>query len=291
MPWPVLAEMRQTSVSPPQSAGVKAVLRQLGEDAVRVRARLIHLVDGDDDGNIRGLGVVDGLDGLGHDAVVGGHDQDGDVGAHGAAGAHLGEGGVARGVQEGDGLAVDLDGVRADVLGDAAGLAGDHVRLPDGVQQGRLAVVDVAHDDHDRGTGLELLRRVLVVVEEALLDGDDDLVLHAAAQLSGHVFGGVVVDGLVDGGKDAVLHQALDDVSLAVFFMREASSPTVISSGILTVSGVFLAISSWRRRIFSCSSLRDLLVKGFFLLPPALLTCRRCAACRRRRSASARRPA
>ena len=31
--------------------------------------------------------------------------------------------------------------------------------------------------------------------------------------------------------------------SVAVFFMREASSPTVISSGIFTVSGVFLMTS------------------------------------------------
>ena len=42
--------------------------------------------------------------------------------------------------------------------------------------------------------------------------------------------------------------------SAPVFFMRLASSPTEISSGILTVSGGFLAISSWRRRIFSASS-------------------------------------
>ena len=47
--------------------------------------------------------------------------------------------------------------------------------------------------------------------------------------------------------------------SAAVFFIREASSPTVISSGILTVSGVFLMTAPCcRRRIFSCSSLRGL---------------------------------
>ena len=42
--------------------------------------------------------------------------------------------------------------------------------------------------------------------------------------------------------------------SAPVFFMRLASSPTLISSGIWTLRGVFLAISSWRRRIFSASS-------------------------------------
>ena len=47
--------------------------------------------------------------------------------------------------------------------------------------------------------------------------------------------------------------------SAPVFFMRLASSPTAISSGILTTRGCFLAISAWRRRIFSCSSARRLL--------------------------------
>ena len=42
------------------------------------------------------------------------------------------------------------DVVGADVLRDAAGLAGDDVRLADVVEERRLAVVDVAHDRDDR---------------------------------------------------------------------------------------------------------------------------------------------
>ena len=49
--------------------------------------------------------------------------------------------------------------------------------------------------------------------------------------------------------------------SAPVFFMREASSPTEISSGIWTLRGAFFAISSCSRRIFSCSSWRRLLEK------------------------------
>ena len=57
--------------------------------------------------------------------------------------------------------------------------------------------------------------------------------------------------------------------SAPVFFMRLASSPTPISSGIFTVRGVFLAISSWRRRIFSASSCLRLLPKFWpRFLPP-----------------------
>ena len=54
--------------------------------------------------------------------------------------------------------------------------------------------------------------------------------------------------------------------SAPVFFMREASSPTLISSGIWTLTGAFFAISSWRRRIFSASSPRRLLEKGWLPL-------------------------
>ena len=66
--------------------------------------------------------------------------------------------------------------VGADVLGDAAELAGDHVGLADRVQQLGLAVVDVAHDGHDRRTrhqrGLvDLLLGVLGL--ELVLDADD----------------------------------------------------------------------------------------------------------------------
>ena len=112
----------------------QAVLGELLLDALGVGFGLIHLVDGHDDGDLGGLGVVDGLHGLGHDAVLGSHHQNGDIRHHGAAGAHGGKGLVTGGIQEGDGLAVDLHLVSADVLGDAAGLAGRHMGVADIVQ-------------------------------------------------------------------------------------------------------------------------------------------------------------
>ena len=65
-------------------------------------SRLVDLVDGHDDRHVGRLGVVDRLDRLRHDAVVGRHHQHDDVGGLGAAGAHGGEGLVARRVDEGD---------------------------------------------------------------------------------------------------------------------------------------------------------------------------------------------
>src|SRR5690606_21167380 len=126
----------------------------------------VDVVDGYGELGAGGLGVGVGLDGPGDDAVVGGADEDDDVGEVGATGTQRGEGGVAGGVDKGDATAVDLHLIGADVLGDATRLALDDVGLADGVEEGGLAVVDVAHDgDHGRA-GHEVL---FGVVEGGLL--------------------------------------------------------------------------------------------------------------------------
>ena len=124
-------------------------LRQLLLGPVRVGVRQVDLVDGDYYGHASGLGVVDRLQRLGHHAIVRSHNQDGDVSGSGAAGAHGRERLVPRRVHEGDLLALNLYLVGADVLGDAAGLLFRYVGLTNGVQNARLAVVDVAHDGDD----------------------------------------------------------------------------------------------------------------------------------------------
>ena len=132
--------------------GHEAVVGEALFDALDVRLRFIHLVDGDDDGNVRRLRVVDRLDGLRHDAVVRRDDEHDDIRDGRAARAHGGERLMARRVEEGDRLAAHGDGVGADVLGDAARLARRDVGAADLVEQRRLAVVDVAHDRDDGRT-------------------------------------------------------------------------------------------------------------------------------------------
>ena len=129
------------------------VVGQLLLHPVGVGIGLVDLVDRHDHRHPGGADVVDRLLGLGHDAVVGGDHDDRDIGHLGAAGAHGGERLVTGRVEEDDPLAVVLDLGCADVLGDAAALAGRHAGAADRVQQAGLAVVDVAHDRHDRGAG------------------------------------------------------------------------------------------------------------------------------------------
>ena len=138
-----------------------AGLGQLGLDPVGVRVRLVDLVERDDDRHLRRLGVVDRLERLGHDAVVRGDDHDRDVGDLRAAGAHRRERLVARRVEEHDAPVAAGHVAGADVLGDAAALAGRDRGRADGVEEARLAVVDVAHDRDDRRAIDEVGRLVL----------------------------------------------------------------------------------------------------------------------------------
>ncbi len=100
--------------------------------------------------------MVERLDRLRHDTVIGSDHEDRDVGGLRTTSTHGGERLVARGVDEGDPalLAAHLGRhlVRTDVLRDAAGLAGDDVRAAERVEQLGLTVVDVTHDGHDRRT-------------------------------------------------------------------------------------------------------------------------------------------
>ena len=115
------------------------------------------------------LGVADRLDGLLHDAVIGGDDQHDDVGDVGAARAHRGKGLMARRVDEGDLLAApQADPIGADMLRDAAGFAARDIGLAQRVEQRGLAVVDMAHDGDDRRARLERLGLVLLAAQADL---------------------------------------------------------------------------------------------------------------------------
>ena len=192
------------------------VLKQCLLNQQRVGVGAVTLVDGNDQRHVGRLGVGDGFLGLGHDAVVGSDHQNHHVGDVGATGTHLGKGGVARGVEEGDQLATRrLHLVGADVLGDAPGLPGDHVGLAVEIEDRGLAVIDVTHDRHHRRawrhSTVVVVRRV-EAFENVRIGNPAD----GVAQFSHHQFGGVGVDRLVHRSHHAHFHQLADDVTRAL---------------------------------------------------------------------------
>ncbi len=159
--------------------------------------------------------MPDRLDRLLLDAVVAGDDQDDDVGDVGAAGAHRREGLVSRRVDEGDALtALQLDLIGADMLCDAAGLAGRHIGVAQCVEQRGFAVIDVAHDGDNRWARLEVTLDVDIALEADLDIGFGDA-LQLVAELGDDQLGGIGVDHLIDRRHDVHPHQRLDDVGAA----------------------------------------------------------------------------
>ena len=192
------------------------VLQQFVAYAFRLGIGPVDLVDRHDHRHLGRLGVIDRLDRLRHDAIVGGNHEHDDVGDLGAARAHGGEGGVARRVDESDLASRGCsDLVGADVLGDAAGFACRHFGRANGVEQRSLAVVDVAHDGHHRRT-LRQRRRIVGDVEEALLDVGFSDALDGVAQFLGQELGGIGIDHIVDLCHVTLLHQELDHIDRAL---------------------------------------------------------------------------
>ena len=140
--------------------GNESAIGELLFHAIGIGFRLIDFVYRNDDRYFRGLGVIDGFEGLRHDAVVCSHHDDDDVCHLGSAGTHARECFVARGVEEDDLAArsrrsflAEADLVGSDVLGDATGFPCGYVGFTDGVEERSLAVIDVAHDGDDGSTG------------------------------------------------------------------------------------------------------------------------------------------
>ena len=192
------------------------VLQQLLAHLVGIGAGLVDLVDGDDDRHLGGLGVVDRLDGLGLDPVIGGDNQNDDVRHLGAARAHGRERLVARRVEEGNLAAgAELHPVGADMLGDAAGLVAGDIGLAQRVEKRRLAVIDVAHDGDHRRPGLEALLGVGRALEADLDIGFADT-FDVMAEFGDQKLRRVAVYGLVDRRHHVHLHQCLDHLGAAL---------------------------------------------------------------------------
>jgi hypothetical protein len=192
--------------------GNHAMTHELLPHLLGRRFGLVDLVERHDDRHSGRLRMVDGLDCLRHDAVVGRHHQHHDVSRFRAPRAHGREGFVTRRVEEGDHSALRFDVIGADVLRNAARLAGRNLGAADVVEQRSLPMVDVTHDGYHRrprnllrGLDFGVLGNVRLGVVGL---GGLGLVTH----LLDHDDRRFLVEHLVDGDHRAKFHQCLDDL-------------------------------------------------------------------------------
>ena len=101
------------------------------------------------------------------------------------------------------------------MLSDAAGLAGNDIGVADRVEQRGLAVIDMAHDRHDRRTRHEILAGVRRI-EEPFLDIGFGDPLHGVTEFLGDELRRIGVDHVGDLRHLALLHQKLDDIDAAL---------------------------------------------------------------------------
>ena len=182
---------------------------QFGElllNAIRICVLQIDLVNRNNNGDIRSLGMGNGFPCLWHHAIIGRHHQDHDIGNLSTACTHGGEGFVAWGIQEDNSAFVRLNFIGADMLCNAASFGGLDICLPDGVEQRRLAVVNMAHNRYNRCTRFEEFGR------REITRGFRDFVLFrhkrdSLAQILQDVVGNIDVDNRVDGSKRSEVHQ------------------------------------------------------------------------------------
>ena len=211
IPSPVFADTGMNWTSPPYSSGMTPSATSSCLTRSGFASGLSILFMATTSGTLARLRVGDRFLRLRHDAVVGGDDDHDDVGDLRPACPHRGERLVARRVEERDHALRGLDVVRADVLRDAAGFADRDPRAPDGVEQRRLAVVDVSHDGDDRrprqrddvALAVRLGQQRVRIVELGRL--------RLVAHLLDDDHRRLLVEDLVDRDHRAHLHHRLDD--------------------------------------------------------------------------------
>ena len=178
--------------------------------------------------------MINRLDGLRHDAVVTGHHQYDNVGHGRAAGAHRGEGFVARRIEERD-FAARRHGdlVSTDVLRDAAGFARHHVRCAQCIQQGGLAVINVTHD-RDDWRARHKIGGVIIVgpSTEPDLDIGGGNAIRRMTKLGDDDFGGLGIDGLIHRRHHTHFHERTDDIDGALSHaVRQFLDSNVVGNG------------------------------------------------------------
>ena len=105
--------------------------------------------------------------------------------------------------------------VGTNMLGDAAGLARHNRSVAQGIQQRRLAVIDMAHNGDNRSTRLHAVYRI-IVPHQTFFNIRLGYPLDGMTKVFGDQLGGICVDDIIDGVHFALLHQELDDINCAL---------------------------------------------------------------------------
>ena len=142
------------------------VLQQFLLHAFGLHAGLVDFIDRHNQRHIGGAGMADGFYRLRHDTIISGDNQHHHIGHRCTTRAHGGEGFMARCINEGHTIpGGDRDLIGANMLGDATRFMCHHICLAQRVQKAGFAVIDMAHNGHNRRTRQQFRIRILHAFE------------------------------------------------------------------------------------------------------------------------------
>ena len=181
-------------------------------DLIWVSTWFIALVDSENHWHTSCLRVVDSLDSLWHDRIVGSHNDNRNIRHLRTAGTHGSKRLVTRSIEESDVLTIlQLHVIRTNVLGDTTCLTSNHVGITDMVEERCLTVVYVTHDGYDWAAfGDILFVDNLIGIDFLNHFGRNEL--SREAKLLGNEVDGFCIKALVDTNHDAEHHTCTDDL-------------------------------------------------------------------------------
>ena len=155
--------------------------------------------------------MVDGLLRLGHDVVIGSHNDNGNVGNLSSTSTHSGESLVTRSIEEGHmATVVKSHVVSSYVLCDTTGFTSDDISLTDVVEQRCLTMIDMSHHGYDGSTGLQILFTVLSL--NYSLAYFCTYIFSSVAILFGNEVNGFSIHALVDADHDTDGHTCTNNL-------------------------------------------------------------------------------
>ena len=141
-------------------------------------------------------------------------------------------------IQEGDILALSLNGVSTNSLGNSACLAACYVGVTDSVKDRGLTVVNVTHNAYDGCSFDEVFSIILSLCEELFFLGYDDLTGNLSTELVGNDLCGCVINGVVP--VSAHTGMGIDSLLESVLLVAEVkelkANPTKRARGLVIES-------------------------------------------------------
>ena len=154
--------------------------------------------------------MVDGFQGLGHDPVIGGDNQNNDIGNLGAARPHGGKRLMSGRVQKGNMTFVGGNMISADMLGNPSGFHIGDPGFTNHIEQRSFTMIDMPHNGYHRWSFLQLLGIVGFLFQYLFFLEGGTRTLDFIIKFGRHQGRCIIVDTLVDSGHKTQAHESSD---------------------------------------------------------------------------------